>query len=91
MWLGSSFSILPISIASLGIILTVITIIILVRNRDTPLVRASGDRVTFLVHGCFPETFSCRGIEIDSGFSTNKGISSQIRINKSLKLYQFGD
>ena len=48
MWLGSNFSILPITIASLGIILTVITIVILVRNRDTPLVRASGDRDTDL-------------------------------------------
>lgn len=39
---GSAFAILPICISSLGILLTLITIIILVKNRDTPLVRASG-------------------------------------------------
>ena len=43
MWLGSNFSILPISISSLGILLTLVTITVLVRNRDTPLVRASGE------------------------------------------------
>ena len=43
MWHGSMFSILPICIASLGILLTLLTIIVLVRHRDTPLVRASGE------------------------------------------------
>ena len=64
MWLGSSFSILPISIASLGIILTVITIIILVRNRDTPLVRASGDTEKYIAcpQNCVPKHFLVGGL-----------------------------
>ena len=40
---SSVFAILPICLSSPGIVLTLITIIVLIRNRDTPLVRASGN------------------------------------------------
>merc|ERR1719410_1224893 len=57
----SVFAILPICIASLGILLTLLTIIVLVRHRDTPLVRASGRELSYvLLSGvllCFLNTF----------------------------------
>ena len=40
--MNSTFAIVPLCLSTLGIILTITFIIIIVKHRDTPLVRASG-------------------------------------------------
>ena len=39
---SSAFALIPIVLSSVGILLTLLTLSVLVRNRETPLVRASG-------------------------------------------------
>ena len=58
---GSVFTLVPVSISVVGIVLTVATMAIFVRYRETPLVRASGRELTVvLLSGlllCYINTF----------------------------------
>ena len=55
------FAIIPICIACLGIILTLISFGILIKYADTPLVRASGRELCYVILGgillCYLNTF----------------------------------
>ena len=57
----SVFALVPVGIAVFGILLTLVTIGIFVRYRDTPLVRASGRELSYvLLSGllaCYLNTF----------------------------------
>ena len=45
----SIFAVVPVCVSSFGIILTVVTFAIFYRNRDTPLVRASGRELSYVI------------------------------------------
>lgn len=55
------FAIVPICIACLGIILTVTTVVVFIKFADTPLVRASGRELSYVILGglllCYLNTF----------------------------------
>lgn len=58
---GSVFAIIPIVIALLGILLTSFVIFIFIRYSDTPIVKASGRELSFIllggIMGCYLNTF----------------------------------
>lgn len=58
---NSVYSLVPIGISTLGIVLTLTTIVIFAKYRDTPLVRASGRELTYVILVglliCFINTF----------------------------------
>ena len=58
---GTIFAIIPVCIACLGIILTLISFGILIKYADTPLVRASGRELCYVILGgillCYLNTF----------------------------------
>ena len=45
----SIFAVVPVCVSSFGIILTVVTFAIFYKNRDTPLVRASGRELSYVI------------------------------------------
>ena len=45
----SIFAVVPVCVSSLGIVLTVVTFAIFYKNRDTPLVRASGRELSYVI------------------------------------------
>ena len=57
----SIFAVVPVCVSSLGIVLTVVAFAIFYKNRDTPLVRASGRELSYvLLFGllmCYLNTF----------------------------------
>lgn len=59
---GSLFSVVPASIACIGIILTIFVIILFIKNHETPLIRASGRELSYmLLFGilfCYANTFA---------------------------------
>ena len=55
------FAIVPVCIASLGVLFTLTSVVIFIKYADTPLVRASGRELSYVILGglllCFLNTF----------------------------------
>ena len=98
----SVFAIVPICIACLGITLTLTTVGILIKHADTPLVRASGKELVYVILGgillCYVNTFillakpslvmcGLQRFSVGMGFSTVYG-AMLTKTNRISRIFQ---